>query len=72
VLRENEDALVISDELINACQSAANAWQKVNELRRKQASTLPQDGRSEVGVDDPTTDLGDVPPFLDRRKSRTA
>jgi hypothetical protein len=61
----------------------------MSDPRRKQASTLPADGRSEDGmvsvhvktIDLPaepinvhikTVDVGDVPPFLDRCKSRTA
>jgi hypothetical protein len=43
-----------SSETVEAAQAAANAWQKLtNELRKKQASTLPHDGRSEETVGDP-------------------
>jgi hypothetical protein len=47
------------------------------EIVGKRAATLPQDGRSEVGMDDPTQSvvddvvdwlIGDIPPELDRRK----
>jgi hypothetical protein len=44
---------------------------------QKRASTLPQDGRSEVVMDDPAPelasaidDLGEIPPCLDRRRAR--
>jgi hypothetical protein len=49
-------------------------WQLVK-VEKKPASTLPQDGRSEVVMDDPAPelasaidDVGDIPPALDRRK----
>jgi hypothetical protein len=52
------DAEEIDRELIDAALDAANAWRKVaNKLAaifNQQASTLPQDGRSGVAVDDPT------------------
>jgi hypothetical protein len=45
------------------------------EIVGKRAATLPQDGRSEVVMDDPAPelasaidDVGDIPPALDRRK----
>jgi hypothetical protein len=41
-------------------------------IRKKRASTLSQDGRSAVPVDDPApengADIGDIPPELDRRR----
>jgi hypothetical protein len=50
------DQSEIDDEIIEATQAAANAWQKItNELRKKRASTLPAE------------DIGDIPPELDRR-----
>ena len=75
VLRENDDWLVITDELIKACKSAASAWDKLaTRLIKKQASTLPQDGRSDDAVDDPTPenegdDIGDIPAGFDRRSA---
>jgi DUF3102 family protein len=65
-----------SSETIAAVQEKAAAWADLA-ARLKRASTLPQDGRSEVGMDDPTQSvvddvvdwlIGDIPPELDRRK----
>jgi hypothetical protein len=51
-------------------------WQLVK-VEKKRASTLPQDGRSEVVMDDPAPelasaidDVGEIPPCLDRRRGR--
>jgi hypothetical protein len=52
VLREFEDTLEIDDDLLDPCRKAANAWSKLlARLKQKQASTLPQDGQSETGLD---------------------
>lgn len=70
VLRAEEAQ--IDDELIRACWDAEDAWAKLAvKLSKKRASTLPQDGRSEVPVDDPTSepsdDFPEIPACLDRR-----
>jgi hypothetical protein len=62
-------------EILDAADAARRAWQEVYNrvMAEKLASTLPQDGRSEVPMDDRTTenegdDLGDIPAGLDRRR----
>ena len=62
-------------EILDAADAARRAWQEVYNrvMAEKLASTLPQDGRSEVPMDDCTTenegdDLGDIPAGLDRRR----
>ena len=53
VLREAEDAIEITDELIQACMAASAAWEKTGaRLIKKRACTLPQDGRNEAPVGD--------------------
>lgn len=55
VLRENEDALEIDDELIDACKAVSTAWDKLaTRLIKKRASTLPKDGQSGDAAGDPT------------------
>jgi hypothetical protein len=71
ILRDTEDALVIDDELIRACEAASAAWGKLAaRLIKKRASTLPRGGQSEVAVDDYL--LGEIPPCLDWRKKSDA
>ena len=54
---------LIDDEVRTAIWDAYQFWRRVHENR---ASTLPQDGRSEM----PVGDIGDIPPELDRRRTR--
>jgi Protein of unknown function (DUF3102) len=63
----------IDDEIIKAAAAAASPWLTSLEwLQQKRASTLPQDGRSEVAADDitsePSDDFPEIPSILDRRK----
>ena len=63
----------IDREVTDAAWDAYQAWGRVHRLLcEKRASTLPQDGRNEVHVDDDPTpgDIGDIPPELDRRRTR--
>jgi Protein of unknown function (DUF3102) len=73
----------IDDEIVEAAQAAANAWQKLtNELRKKRVSTLPEVTRVFVKtepvdetptrvfvktIDPDDDDLGDIPDFLQRK-----
>ena len=66
------DADEIDEEILTAAWDAYQFWGRVHRLlQEKRASTLPQDGRSEVAVDDPNDDfdIGDIPACLDRRRS---
>jgi ParB-like chromosome segregation protein Spo0J len=61
---DDQMALILENVKLDKARKAA--------IRKKRASTLPQDGSNEDAVDDPTpgngVDLGDIPPELDRRK----
>jgi hypothetical protein len=67
VLRATQDALVINDELIQACKAVSTAWDKLaTGLIRKRASTLPGDGPENHA------DYPNLPAHLDRRKTSGA
>jgi hypothetical protein len=68
------DSAEIDDEIVRAVAEAVASWMRVlSDLQRKQASTLPQDGRSKVPADDctsePSDDFPEIPSGLDRRLS---
>jgi hypothetical protein len=56
---------------LEAVESNCKAWAEALAMVSAQPGvTFLQDGRSEVPVDDPTPELEDIPPELDRRKRR--
>lgn len=71
----NADPSEIDREVTGAAWDAYQAWGAVHRmLCEKQASTLPEDGPSEVPAGDCTPGddggIGDIPPELDRRRTR--